>query len=420
MCKIMILTGIEDSELALKFMQAASIPMSFADRDGIGYSAINSNNQLFMEKWHNNSKFLDIDSVLTKEVIAELAPFKARLPSLTENYSSYGQVTRNDLRTVTMHTRMATCGRTFENTHPFIDQEVSLIHNGVISNSFQLNLNKVSTCDSESALQLYINNEINLTDNEQKIQETFLDKLRGYWAFGILAKDANGQYMIDIVREGASLYWSEIPEIGKNCYAFATTENIIKSSLISLGLPKRKIHTLPEYNYHRFNAVTGEYINDFTLAEGILNKPYVYPTYKKDAKTDTRKDYSDKFYDRDYSMYDYYDDIGYNPNLKIEDESKDILAEATEITKVSDEFIIEGFYDVDEPLLDRLYEFDELMGTSYGNSFENIQLSYRVFIERKEEEDYIIFDDILKIIEEFNASKLPANIFKAYRELKRA
>ena len=416
MCKVLILTGIEDSDLALKFMQSASVPMSFADRDGIGYSAINSKNQLFMEKWHNNTKFLDVDSVLTKEIITELEPFKARLPMLSENYTSYGEVTRNDLRTVTMHTRMATCGRTFENTHPFIDKEVSLIHNGVISNSFELNLNKVSTCDSESALQLYINNEINLTDNEQKIQETFLDKLRGYWAFGILAKDAQGQYMIDIVREGASLYWAELPELGANCHVFATTENIIKTSVSALGLEKRKIHLLPEYNYHRFNAVSGEYINDFTLAEGILNKPYTpaHSTYKGNPNTNTRKDYSDKFYDRDYSAYDYYEDMGYNPNISKEVEDASIMS------ATSDDFIIEGFYDTEEPLIDRLYEFDELMNTNYGRSFESIQLSYRVFLERKEEEEYVIFDDILKIIEEFNASNLPTTIFKAYRELKRA
>lgn len=414
MCKIMMLTGIDDSKMALDFMRGASIPMSINDRDGIGYSAVNSQNELFMERWHNNKDFLNTDSVLTADIIAELEPFKARLPSLNVNYGSMGSVTRQDIRTVTMHTRMATCGREFRNTHPFVDQGISLIHNGVLTNANTLNLNKISSCDSENALQLYINKSLNLSQDESDFQTNFIDKLQGYWAFGILAKGLDDQYMLDIVREGANLYWAEIPEMGERCLVFATTETIINTAIASIGLPKRsKIYVMPESNYTRFNAVTGESIIDFSLNESKLNARPVYQstfsyntnkTKETTIKANKKVDLSDPHFYKDYDMWDneYVDaSTDIPPDVELDSE-------------------IEGFYDTNEPLIDRLYDFDALMTTSYGPSFEEMLVGTKVFIERKEEEEYLIFDDILLLIEDFVDNCSNTSIFKKYRELKRA
>jgi glucosamine 6-phosphate synthetase-like amidotransferase/phosphosugar isomerase protein len=405
----MILTGIENSEMGLEFMKAASVPMSAYDRDGIGYSAINSQNQLFMEKWHNNSKFLDTDTVLDSATIAALQPFKSRLPSLSTNYTSYGNVTRNDIKTVTMHTRMATCGKTFENTHPFIDQETSLIHNGVLTNAHELNLNKVSTCDSEVALQLYLNSNLSTTEKALTIQNGLLDKLKGYWAFGILAKNQDGDYILDVVREGASLYWCEIPEMGKNCTVFATTEAIIVSSLMVLGLPKReKIYALTESNLSRFNAITGALVADIPLAESSANFK-VTSMYNKRVATKSSKenfrDYSDPYYYRDNDVYE----TVYSNN------------ETETVNKVDDfDFQIDAFYDTNEPLLDRLFDYDELMSTDYGNCYENIAMPQRMSIEHMEENEYLTFDDILAIIEGHNATSLASTVSRMVKELKRA
>src|ERR1017187_515079 len=104
MCRILIIKGIEDSKLALDFMKAASPVMSDGNTDGIGYSAINSKNQLFSEKWHKNKHFLDTESVLDYNTMKALEVFKKRLPTnVTQNYARYGKVTRDDLRTITMH-----------------------------------------------------------------------------------------------------------------------------------------------------------------------------------------------------------------------------------------------------------------------------------------------------------------------------
>ena len=198
MCKVMVMTGIKESALALDFMKEVAPNMSIGNTDGIGYSAINSKNELFMEKWHNNKHFLNTDDVVDQATVEALKPFENRIGKLPLNYTNFGTVTRDDLRTVTMHTRYATCGKTFENTHPFIEGDTSLIHNGVISNAYALGLNKNSTCDSENALQLYVKEKTALTKSPELLQN-YLDQLKGYWAFAFLAKNNKGIYQLSVV-----------------------------------------------------------------------------------------------------------------------------------------------------------------------------------------------------------------------------
>lgn len=405
MCKVMILKGIENNSIALTFMKGVANTMSIGNSDGIGYSAINSKNKLFSEKWHNNRQFLDTETVIDSTTLQQLEPFKKRLPSVALNYASHGKVTRDDIRTVTMHTRFATCGREFQNTHPFITNDISLIHNGVISNAGELNLNKVSTCDSENALQLYNNLALNHTTQNADLQ-SFVNKLKGYWAFGILAKDADGIYHLDVVRERAQLHWTELPELGENCMVFATTKEIIEDGIKSVGLDKREIYVLPEYLYTRFNALTGDFVFEEQLEESMLNR-YIAPV--KTYSPHSHYSYNNKTnqYERTFNFID--DDIyeGFSFNKPT-------------TTTPADELTIESFYDTEEPLLDRLYNYDALMGTQYGTNFEDIPVKIRMFIERKEEEEYLIFDDILIMIEEFIETQNINSIYKVYKEKKRA
>jgi len=424
----MILKGIQDSALALEFMKAVAPNMSIFNTDGIGYSAINSKNKLFSEKWHNNRQFMQLDTVVDSSTLEALAPYKSRLPDLTLNYKSYGKVTRDDLRTVTMHTRFATCGKQFENTHPFIDNDMSLIHNGVISNSHTLGLNKISTCDSENALQLYNNEKLN-TKNKVEDFQAYIDKLKGYWAFAILAKNAKGVYMLDVVRETASLYWTLLPELGEDCAVFATTMEIIETGVKALGLkPRNKIYSLMESNYHRFNAVTGEFIENFPLDDSALNS-FGYQTYynkkwrNKDTKTVTKKE--------DIEIVE---EIPQLPTVPTVDEIFEGYTKENDATRDAitasrsnfqgtnlDEPSIDEFYDTNTPLLDRFFDYDKLMGTSYGNSFEDLPARTRAFIERKEEDNYIDFDDTLLMIEFYQESdgKI-SGIYDIYREKKKA
>jgi hypothetical protein len=422
MCKIMVLKGIENSAMALDFMKAVAPSMSFGNNDGIGYSAINSSNKLFSEKWHVNNQFLQTDVVIDAETLEKLEPFRKRLPNVSLNYQKYGDVTREDLRTVTLHTRFATCGKEFANTHPFIDHEMSLIHNGGISNCNTLALNRVSTCDSENALQLYNNKQLNLQTTADKFQQ-FTDELKGYWAFAFLAKDGNGDYMLDIVRERASLHFSYIPEMGADCIVFATTAEIIEKGIKELGLPERKkIFNLTEFNYNRFNAVTGELLLSHQLTESALNG-YSYD-YRNYNKFYNKKNNVTTYYPKEKTLVEVktptVDEIyeGYmtDKTAKIAERK---FKEAM-LGIVDDDLAIESFYDIEQLLIDRLYDYDKLMNTSYGDSFEDLPVKVRLFIERKEEEDYIIFDDVLIMIETYIDTGSISGIYKVYKTNKRA
>ncbi len=428
MCRVMILKGIEDSTMALDFMKAVAPVMSVYNTDGIGYSAINSRNEMFTERWHVNDQFLKTDVVIDEatqqELETVLQPFKSRLPSLNipkVNYNSIGDITREDLRTVTMHTRFATCGKEFTNTHPFVDNGMSLIHNGVISNSHILGLNKISTCDSENALQLFNNQKLNLKSELTDFQ-SFTDQLKGYWAFAFLSKDSDGAYMLDIVREGASLFWTEIPEMGEDCIVFATTKEIIESGIKSLQLPERKkIWLLSESNYHRFNAVNGEFIFNHEISESKLNKPF-YPTYNSGYQSSKRYEYT--YSTRQLEEIQPKEEVkvetaheGFRSNTETIREAKE-LKESTQ--GVSDEIDFHSFFDTETLLFDRLYDYDKLMGTAYADTYEDIPTTIRMFIERKEEEDYIIFDDVLLMIEKYQETDEVKDIFEVFRIKKRA
>ncbi len=434
MCKILIIKGIDRSDLALSFMKAVEPIMTEGNTDGIGYSAINSKNKLFSEKWHKNKHFLDTTKVLDAKTMKDLEQFKDRLPSnVTQNYKSYGTVTREDLKTITMHTRFATCGKEFDNTHPFIDNEMSLIHNGTITNSHEIGLNKVSSCDSENGLQLYINMGINLETNPDKIQE-YINQLKGGWAFGILAKGASGQYIVDIVRERSSLYWTILPEMGDDCVVFATTEKIIETGIKELGFRPRdttEIFSLSESNYHRFNAVTGEFIDNFILKTSKLNE-YTFD-WDKWRQNQNRHNSNNS-----YNIYDdYYDN--YSNNIHIVNKEPIVSAEdqyegyvlnkmgkyeakkfKEQLQGIDDDLSFDVFYDTDSLLIDRLYEYDVFMGTKFGDSYEDLPPKVRLFIEKKEEEGYIVFDVIIEMLEEFMKTVNISSIYKIYKSKKRA
>lgn len=390
MCKVLVMTGIEDSDAALDFMEAAEPEMSKFNMDGIGYSAVNSKNELFMEKWHKNKQFLNTENVLNDETIEKLQPSAKKLgkyvdvPELKTNYMSYGKITRDDLRTVTMHTRMATCGREMKNTHPFVDQGVSLIHNGVINNQYALGLNKISTCDSEVALQLYINEDV-VNGNVATFQG-FVDQLKGYWAFAILAKNSDGQYMLDVVREGAHLYFAKVKELGENCYVFATTSEIIKTACITCGFTVPQIDYLKELALGRFNAVTGELLVKADLKKSRGNGYSHRDTEKReDFETSAKRWLSDGKSNTT------------KVNLITTSDSTLVYGELT-----TDEY---DFFDLknETDLTLVLQNYDDFMGSNFAAFFETMPSLLQESLEKRKNSGKLRFVSVLKIIEEFNA-----------------
>jgi len=266
MCRLLIMTGIQNPELAEKMMRQAKNPMSIGNNMGIGFSAVKQGGDFFTERWHKNDMFMDDSKVLTPDIIQQLEPFKDRLPKLEQNYSLFGDRDFSKITSVTMHTRYATCGREFMNTHPFVDNDHSLVHNGVIYNHRTLGLNKISECDSEAALQSYINHGVG---HDIQNTQAWLDSLSGYWAFGIFSRDGSGTRILDIIRNDATLYATTVEGLG---LVLATTPDIITSSLLACGVTLENQPELMRSNImYRFNAETGEMISKLEVSDSKLN-----------------------------------------------------------------------------------------------------------------------------------------------------
>lgn len=379
MCRLLLMTAIKDANLAEQFMREAKVPMSVGNNMGIGYSAVKSDGSFFTERWHDNEKFMDRNTVRSAEIARELEKYKLMLSSYTnldQNYSLFGNADMSDMTTITMHTRFATCGREFMNTHPFVDGDTSLVHNGVIYNANSLKLNKISTCDSEVALQAYINNNVG---KELNNAQTWLDTLSGYWAFGILSRDTSGTRILDIIRNDAWLYYSEVRGLG---VVFATTQDIISSSATKLGLEFTKPEVIKDNKLFRFNAVTGDLLAQVELKDSKLNKRTSYygyeDAYDYEAVTGKKKD---------------------KPNLtvlsnpsKIEsenDESQESLPLGVRNFSNYAE-LFEYLYNTDEPLLDRLLEYDDAFSTNHSYQYECIPPEFRQETWKLDDFDHVL------------------------------
>ena len=402
MCKVLLMTGIKDSDNALEFMKAAAPEMSNGNTDGIGYSAINSKNQLFMEKWHRNHKFLRTDTIITPAVIEELkAPLEVvgkyfQVPEVKVDYMSYGEIDRSDLRTVTMHTRFATCGKSMENTHPFVDKETSLVHNGIISNSYALANNKISTCDSESALQMYLTKEVSNVATKS-VYEEFLGSLTGYWAFGILAKSQDGTYMLDVIKGGAQLYFAYIPEMGdENTVVFATNEAIIKSACKTCGFNIPKIENLVDNSLFRYNALTGTLVatEKFKSARSYGSYNSYYNSRDNDGESVSFKN---KFLENKGGAE------GKSDKPLVTYDAKTATAE-TALTEQEMEY----FDTMDQPLIDTITDYDLFQGSNYALYFEKLSDSIIKACEKNFKSGTLKFMDVLKVIEFYNDKKFAA------------
>lgn len=272
MCRLLMATGITDSSVVSNFMKAAKPTMSIGNNMGIGYTAAKSDGQFFTERWHRNDKFMEHDGLITPDKLLELQPAIETLspyfnfPKIGVDYSKYGVDDFGNVTSLTMHTRYATCGREFENTHPFVDNDHSLVHNGVISNAFSLGLNKISTCDSEAALQAYIKKGVGV--NPEAAQD-WLNMLSGYWAFGIFSRDANGNRILDVVRDGAQLYATTVEGMG---LVMATTPDIIADACRISGLQMHQKPAIVKENmFYRFDAVTGDKLLEVKIKPKFTN-----------------------------------------------------------------------------------------------------------------------------------------------------
>jgi predicted glutamine amidotransferase len=404
MCKLLIMTGITEGLVAQEFMKRMAEPMSKSNPHGIGYSAVGPDGELFSERWHNNNHFFETKDIMTPDIAKALAPYANRLPegALNPNYSTMGKVDFSNVRSVTMHTRFATCGREFANTHPFIYEDTSLIHNGTIRNAFSsgystgLDVNKISTCDSESALQTYLEQGVNIDTAKAK---SWLDILTGSWAFGILSRNAEGNRILDVVRGTSFLYFMQIEGVGR---VFTTNDDDAKAVVKDMGLKFIEEPFLVKSDeMYRYDAITGEFLETVDIKPPVrtYNSNYSGGNYQgknggrttttsttstspsnKSSQSGERKRAGDGLIALVDGLRDDPDAMSVLPDIFTEgSNAKNLTIDFRKVKKYGNNLA--------EPISDRLDVFDMVFNTSFLSQYESFPQDLRDYVSQVDERE---------------------------------
>lgn len=217
MCKIFIATNtslLTDAQM-LKLIKATSGELTKGNDDGFGYSVATKDG-------FYGERFTDIENMHFAqfgEVNPNLGPVDEYVFSEAAS-NSFG-VKAPHSGGLTLHARTSTNQLGLINTHPFVGERYSLIHNGIIENK-----GPEVTCqsgnDSEILLRLF----------EQGGIELLSQSAEGYYALGIL--DAHTGNTIVVRDSRASLYACWVAKL--ESYFFATTKEALKVALKSLKL----------------------------------------------------------------------------------------------------------------------------------------------------------------------------------------
>jgi predicted glutamine amidotransferase len=385
MCKLLMMTGITESLTALEFMKRMAVPMSKRNTDGIGYTAVKSDGSMFAERWHNNYSFMDYKSIMVPKVAEQLVAFADRLPigALDTNYNRRGVINYKDLKTVTMHTRFATCGTEFENVHPFIDKDTSLVHNGSIRNAFSgthsvgLDLNKVSSCDSEAALQTYIDQGVSGDTSKAK---KWLDILTGSWAFGVLSRNSDGLRILDVVRGSSWLYSMQVEGLGT---VFATDKDDVVGVCKDMNLTFIKEPSLMDMDsMFRFNAISGE-----LLESPVIKTPYVHVPVVNNWKYNAGSNARYPSYQHGGSGSSYSNPSSNKSTQGTYPSDQDGIDDSeapqlrTKKGKWDTNLVAKYLDDAGEPFIDRLDIFDLVYGRALVNMYESLPDDMKIYVE---------------------------------------
>lgn len=281
MCKIMIIPHVnnETRDNAIKFTEAMALVMSEdkSHQDGLGYAAIDSQGNLFAERWLVNS-----------QAFSNRAGRNANLNDYSGfiqfNYNKFGDVRLDDMSAITLHTRLATSGKGLLNCHPFIENDTSVIHNGVISNAYDFRIDQ-STCDSESILTQYVDNGVG---QDYELFNKVSTQLDGYYACGIFSRDSEGKRILDIVKSSsAQLVATYVDEL--QCVVFTSLEYQLKKGLTACGFKHNPVYSVNPSSMVRIDPLKNQVIGVTSFSEFERNYlKLVEAEEKKEEQTKTK------------------------------------------------------------------------------------------------------------------------------------
>lgn len=268
----MFVIGAKNNKKLRDFCKFAAPIISRGNSDGFGYIAVKENNQVFTEKWLKNddafkgNPLTDAD----RETISGMKDF-IDAPDLN-NYHTTGLKNWSQARSILMHARWKTNGGIeIDNTHPFMQDDTFLVHNGMIRNYADFGI-KATECDSISLLRQYLANDV--ANNASNIRDA-LEPMQGYWAVGVTAMSGDKR-VVDIFTSKTATDSRTNTNYGKQNiggsgtlamtyvnqlqgYVLATKQDDIEDVLKKLEWKhENKFFGVQEKRMMRFDAVTGE------------------------------------------------------------------------------------------------------------------------------------------------------------------
>lgn len=308
MCKVLIIPGIKKNKtsLALSFTKLMGEQMTPGNSDGLGYAAIDSQGNLFGERWlHNKDAFTIRPQPKLKKSVADIFGGVATgdvggISAAT--YNSFGKVNLSDTAAITLHTRYATSSKGFMNCHPFVEDDTSLIHNGMISNFQDFKL-KHSTNDSEAILQAYLSKYGG--SNLDNFSDAMLE-LYGYYVAALFSRDDDGRRILDVAignNENIFAMWVDELDTYVITTSYLDVETVCEIMGFNCGVPSKLVNGCVV----RINPFTTEIEGALEFTPNPRNK------LKKLAKETTKASYKNyppkltenKYFDMGGGRYDY-------------------------------------------------------------------------------------------------------------------
>lgn len=293
MCKVLIMPRIKDNtrEKALKFVDLMAEAMSAGNSDGLGYAAVDKNGDLFGERWLVNKDFYSkvVEDPIVNKLFGMYSKKNYAASTITKSeYNNFGNGNLYKAVAITLHARMATSGKGHHNTHPFVDQDTSLIHNGVIRNYDVKDL-KLSTCDSEAILISYLKHKV--AGDLSQIQD-MANELVGYYACGVFSRDAKGNRILDVFKANNDNLWASfIPAI--DTYVLTTSAHDIRTVCGKLGWEFEEPIQIMDGWAARLDPYTGNVIEQRAFRESVqyvaTHSNYSgYETWREDKKKEEK------------------------------------------------------------------------------------------------------------------------------------
>ena len=287
MCKVLVIPAIKHTEATINFIKAITPHMSVGNSDGLGYAAIDKDGNLFAERWFNNKEAFTYKNTLGEEIINNRFGRGVSGSFKQFDYSCYGdEPSLNKIQAITLHTRFATCDKNLTNVHPFIKDDTSVIHNGVISNHNDFKL-EVSTCDSESILQSYLKYNVGDTKDVQSVS----DELIGYYVAALFSRDSSGFRWLDLFNgNNTNLHVAFVVEL--DTYVITTSSFDLDKAVKECGYTISTTFSFNDGWYYRIDPFSGDVIHKEQFKVG--NRQSYTPSVSK---------FNDRSYDKPTTTY---------------------------------------------------------------------------------------------------------------------